>query len=50
MLYHVGTPSLAEEFVSHAESTGSPLKGYKEGFDQICMLILITLTAKYRMD
>lgn len=42
--------SLAEELVSRAESPGIPLKGFKEGFNEIYMLILITLMGKYRMD
>lgn len=43
-------PSLAEEFVSCAESPGIPLKGFEEGVNEIYMLILITLMGKYRMD
>ena len=41
---------LAEEFESYIENVGTPLKVYKGCFDQICMLTLITLTAKDRMD
>lgn len=43
-------PSLTEELVSYAESSGIFLKRSKEGFNKIYMLILIILMKKYRMD